>query len=110
MLTRPFQARQGDVWIEAVDVLPDGAMEVPADRGRVILAYGEVTGHAHAITASPIVQLLAVPGQDARFLRIGGDGADLRHDEHTTIALPPGLYRTYRQREYSPGQIRRVAD
>ncbi|MGE3267135.1 MAG: hypothetical protein AB7P40_00195 [Chloroflexota bacterium] len=107
-----FQARQGDVWIERVDEaeLPRNAEIVPADRGRVILAYGEVTGHAHAIAARPGVHLLAVPGQDERFLRIGGDGAELRHEEHATIALPPGLYRTYVQREYSPGEIRRVLD
>lgn len=104
--------RQGDVLIRRIDdgEPPTEATLVKPDAGRVILAYGEVTGHAHAIKAGPSVQLLALPGQDDRWLRIGGDGAELRHEEHATIALPPGLYRLRVQREYSPEAIRRVAD
>ena len=37
-------------------------------------------------------------------------GAQVVHDEHATIALPPGKYRITRQREYSPEAIRNVAD
>lgn len=104
--------RQGDVLIRRVETnaLPTEATPVEPDAGRVILAYGEVTGHAHAIKAGPSVQLLAVPGQDDRWLRIGGDGAELRHEEHATIPLPAGLYVVRIQREYSPQAIRRVAD
>lgn len=105
-----MQYRQGDVFIELINLIPGGATPVPTDRDRVILAYGEVTGHAHAIAASPTVTLLAVPGLDDRFLRIGGDGAELRHEEHATIPLPAGLYRVRVQREYHPAAIRRVAD
>lgn len=105
-----MQYRQGDVWVESIDTVPPGATEVQPDEGRVILAYGEVTGHAHAIKASPSVKLLAVPGLDDRFLEIGGDGAELRHEEHQKIDLPPGLYRVLVQKEYSPGAIRRVVD
>jgi len=105
-----MQYRQGDVWIESVNAVPYGAAEVVPDRGRVVLAYGEVTGHAHAIVATPSLRLLAVPGLDDRFLEIGGDGAELRHEEHATIPLPPGLYCVRHQREYNPEAIRRVAD
>lgn len=105
-----FQARQGDVWIELVDAVPDGGIPIEPIEGRVILAYGEVTFHAHAIKASPTVKLLAVPGLDDRFLEIGGDGAELRHEEHAAIALPPGFYRVLIQKEYAPGDIRRVVD
>lgn len=41
--------RQGDVLLVPVSRLPEGCTEVPNDRGRIVLAYGEVTGHAHAI-------------------------------------------------------------
>ena len=41
--------RQGDVGLIPVASLPDGAKKVPRDKGRIVLAYGEVTGHAHAI-------------------------------------------------------------
>lgn len=41
--------RQGDVLLSPVKSLPAGCTEVPLDKGRIVLAYGEVTGHAHAI-------------------------------------------------------------
>jgi hypothetical protein len=45
------------------------------------------------------------------FLTVSADGpAALAHDEHATIMLPPGNYRIVRQREYSPEEIRDVAD
>lgn len=41
--------RQGDVLIERIDSVPDDAQPVPLEDGRIVLAHGEVTGHAHAI-------------------------------------------------------------
>ncbi len=85
---------------------------MPRDNGRVVLAYGEVTGHAHAI-ADPDATLYAVPGTDDRFLAVmAGSGVTLRHEEHATITLPPGLYVTRRQREYTSADMQpaRVAD
>lgn len=105
-----MQFRQGDVFIEAVDLVPAEAEPVVPDGGQLILAYGEVTGHSHRIAAGPTVRLLAVPGLDDRFLEIGGDGAEVRHEEHAPIPLPPGRYRVRIQREYVPGAIRRVVD
>jgi hypothetical protein len=49
--------RQGDVLVQQVDEIPDGLHAVPLDKGRVILAYGEVTGHAHAVVGD--VEFLA---------------------------------------------------
>ena len=78
-------------------------MPVPRDQGEIVLAYGEVTGHRHAI-AEPHAELLALPDQEIerRFLRIVGDKALLRHEEHDTITLPPGTYQVVQQREYVP--------
>jgi hypothetical protein len=113
-----FQARQGDVFIEAVAALPEGAIEVPRDeRGRVILALGEQTGHAHAI-ADRAATLYEVPGQPDRWLVIRasgttvatGGGVVLRHEEHARIVLEPRVYRVRQQREYSPSEILRVLD
>lgn len=48
MKTAPMMYRQGDVGIVRIDQLPASAIDVtPEDR--IVLAYGEVTGHAHAI-------------------------------------------------------------
>lgn len=102
--------RQGDILVISTDSLPDGLTEVPRDDGRVILAYGEVTGHAHAIGESD-VHLLEGANLEDRFLQVLADGGCLLvHDEHASIRLPAGNYIVRRQREYSPEAIRRVAD
>ena len=107
MKTIGKQYRQGDVFIERVDALPTTTTPKPRDRGRVVLAYGEVTGHAHAID-SALAELFEE--QDGTlYLRASG-AVDLVHEEHSTIALAPGVYRITHQREYSPEAIRRVAD
>jgi hypothetical protein len=99
------QYRQGDVMIVRVRNIPQGAQAKPRENGRVILAHGEVTGHAHAVTG-PAELFDADRGT---YLRVGA-GASVVHEEHSTIALPPGDYRIIRQREYSPEAIRNVAD
>lgn len=99
--------RQGDVMLELVSSIPKNAKPVARDRGRVVLAYGEVTGHAHAITEEG-VSLVEV---DAGILYLDVQmEAFLRHEEHGTIALSPGKYKVVRQREYTPEAVRNVAD
>lgn len=107
-----FSARQGDVYLERVDALPASTAPVARDGGRIVLAYSEVTGHAHAILDRG-AELLSSPGTEDRFLRImAASGVELRHEEHATISLPPGLYVVRRQREYTSADMQpiRVAD
>ncbi len=105
--------RQGDVLLVAINSIPANARtEVARDNGRIVLAYGEVTGHAHAIHDTEAV-LLAAPDTEDRFLRImDASGVELTHEEHATIALPPGDYLVRRQREYTSADMApiRVAD
>ena len=109
--------RQGDVLLLAIDPdsLPAYARPVPRHGGRVVLAEGEVTGHAHAIHSPAATLLRAGTDADApRFLRATAP-VDLVHEEHATIALPEGLYSVVIQREYIPPEIslvpfRRVID
>ena len=96
--------RQGDILIIAVPTI-NGKEQSP--NGRIILAEGEVTGHAHAI-ADPTVT--SYVGADGTLYLDAPKGADVRHEEHATITLPPGKYRVMRQREYTPESIRNVAD
>lgn len=104
-----LQFRQGDVFIEKVDKIPADVKPGKLDRGRIVLAYGEVTGHAHAIESTPEIEMYE--RGNVLYLNIKGEkGADLVHEEHATITLPPGQYRAMRQREYSPEAIRIVAD
>lgn len=103
----PLLFRQGDVLLMRVaDRSVDGLAPKPRDGGRVVLAYGEVTGHAHAIDDAELFE----EKDGVLYLRIGASGAALRHEEHGAIALEPGTYRVVRQREYHPDSIRPVAD
>ena len=102
-------ARQGDVLIVSATI-PKEAEPKARDKGRVILAYGEVTGHAHRI-ADPDgagAVLLSV-AESATFLRLS-KGAQLVHEEHATINLPAGEYQVIQQREYRYGESVRVRD
>ena len=109
------QFRQGDVLIERVDALPAIALTEVKTGERVVLAYGEVTGHAHAIY--PQEGVLPAKLWDAgaeRFLQVMSATA-IQHEEHGAIPLTPGVYRVSKfgagtQREYSPEEIRSVAD
>lgn len=105
-----FMIRQGDVLVVAVDSIPKSVKPVAREVGRVILAHGELTGHAHAIKDSRAT-LFSDPKLNAMFMIVTGDApVSLSHDEHDTIAIPPGNYRVIRQREYSPGAVRNVED
>lgn len=107
--------RQGDVSIFASPI-PEGA--TPKNiLGRLILAHGEVTGHAHAFDVATIEagDVEAHEKDGVTYLRVLRP-ADLKHEEHAPHTLPPGEYRVGfdkdlpTQREYTPEQIRRVAD
>ena len=103
--------RQGDVYLVKVDEpIPTNAVPVQSDRGRLVLAYGEVTGHAHVIEDEDVELFTTTADAVDRWLRVGPNGATLTHDEHGAIVLPPGTYRQRIQREYSPEQIRNVCD
>lgn len=107
--TVPAHYRQGDVLVERIDALPANLKKLPRDGGRVILAHGEATGHAHAIMDAH-ADLYSATEPDVTYLEVRDAVAALTHDEHSTIPLAPGAYRVVRQREYSPEAIRHVAD
>lgn len=102
-----MQVRQGDVFIEQLAALPAALTPKAADQGRLVLGYGEVTGHAHAIDAT--LGTLFEDRDGTLYLRLDATAA-LTHEEHAPLTLPPGAYRVTHQREYSPEAIRRVAD
>jgi hypothetical protein len=96
--------RHGDVLVAQVWGIPRGA----AKRPHLVLAEGEVTGHSHRI-AEPGAAELYQKGRDV-YLRVLADAATLIHQEHGPVSLPRGDYRVWRQREYSPSEIRVVRD
>lgn len=92
--------RQGDILLVRVESTPAGAREL----AHGVLALGEATGHAHHALA-PAVQL---EHGDTRYLRVPDGGADLVHEEHARIPLPPGFYQVVYQRVYAPMEVSRV--
>ncbi len=105
--------------------------------GRIILAHGEVTGHAHEVVDTCVVldpAELEIPAAeffeepDGRRVLLVNSPCVLRHQEHGPVALDPakpvqarqgdvllnpigaGAWEVIRQREYTPEAIRQVAD
>lgn len=102
--------RQGDVLIRKIKSLPKSAKDI-TPKDRIVLAYGEVTGHAHAIAPGEAREFSMADAANAtrRFLSVVKE-ATVRHEEHAAIPLPPGIYEIIQQREYTPEAIRNVAD
>ena len=90
--------RQGDVFVEAVTALPDGAQKrITRERGRLVMASGEVTGHAHVIT-TPGVRLVAC--SDGVYV-VSDVPFAITHEEHAPLTIMPGVYRVRIQREWT---------
>lgn len=105
------QYRQGDVFLKKVDSMPkSGLKKVPLDKGRVICAYGEISGHAHAIFAEQDEAVMYTDEKGNMWLETKQD-VDLKHEEHGTIELEGNsLWSVIRQSEYHPERVRNVAD
>lgn len=100
--------RQGDVLLLPVARLPKDAQRVPPEGDRLILARGEATGHHHSVAVAD-AELYETANAVDRWLKVTR-ATTLTHQEHGGIALGQGVYKVIRQREYSPSEIRRVAD
>ena len=98
--------RQGDVMLIAIEVAPKGK-QVKRDKGRLILAYGEVTFHAHAII-NPAIKM--IEKADIRYI-VADREFEVLHEEHAKHVIPAGIYEIRHQREYVEPEVeRRVID
>lgn len=125
--------RQGDVLIiklpKSAKITQEATPLPPDPKKGVVLAYGEVSGHAHALDASvcSLYQGEPLEGQTVQDLLAGISGGTfvsqptdrvldvkrttfLVHDEHDPIQLEEGQYVIRRQREFDPEMERLVAD
>ena len=100
--------RQGDVMLRKVAAMTDGAIkQEPTTRG-VVLAEGEVTGHAHRIFRGAV--LFRDDGAGRRFVAVN-EPTSLTHEEHDEIPLSVGVYELITQVEWSDRHApRQVAD
>ena len=90
--------RQGDVLMLAAKQLPADATDVTPKGECVVIKWGEATGHAHAFYGQP-VPLYETPKKE-RFLRVV-ETSYLKHEEHSTVEVPPGVYKLPLQVEWS---------
>jgi hypothetical protein len=121
MKTQPVMFRQGDVLL--IKVNSANGVQNLAKMPRVVLAYGEHTGHAHVLDSEKVLPLVryrsAMPKEGEKQRQIWDAAAEryiqvleqttldhrnlLKGDkltgEHDSIALDPGTYRVIRQRE-----------
>ena len=96
--------QQGDVLIEAVDSIPQGAK---LRKGRCVLAEGEATGHAHVVKASggkhagqpDGAKLYEVGDTGELFLELSKE-ATVTHEEHDSFTIAPGKYQIRKVQEY----------
>lgn len=101
--------RQGDIFIVRVPAIPEAVKKSVLPHG--ILVHGELTGHSHRLEDPKASALYSGDRQIGElFLDASSGGARIVHEEHGPIDLPSGLYRVWRQREYTPKRIVIVQD
>ena len=87
----------------------------------ITVAHGEATGHSHAFRMSqqiPNVAITAFGGTRTRvgdvpeFIKITGDSAVIKHEEHNALTIPAGHYKVSIVREWDhiSGTARYVVD
>lgn len=104
-----IQLQQGDVLLKPIATLPKGAALVkPGKRGHV-LAEGEVTGYHHRIEEIDDAELYR---EGERMLLSVERATALKHEEHGTITVPPGVYEIgiVREWDYLQEMERKVVD
>jgi hypothetical protein len=110
---------------------PSGAKDL-CDHGRLILAHGEMTGHAHIVTLANDTDLVSsaeyFEEPNGRRVLFALRPCVLSHQEHGLIQLDPtnpqqvrqgdvllnpigiGAWEVIQQREYTPSEIKTVTD
>lgn len=101
--------RHGDVLLIPTTEQDPKQMQPLSQQGDdIVLAEGEATGHAHKIAARWLAALYLL-NETQRVLKVQ-EQAELQHEEHTTIILPPGDYLVVQQQTYTPERVLPVAD
>lgn len=109
-MSEKLQVQHGDVLLFGAAKIPSSAKRQEPTNGRIVLAEGEATGHAHVICDLDSCDLYA-DENGTLYVEVKTPVA-LLHEEHATIIVQPGTYRVGRVREMDPfaEEIREVAD
>ena len=105
------QIRQGDILLIAVaGIMPPKEIQ---PKTQVILALGELTGHAHRLAATGVYEWEA---DGYRYVRVHGiEPGTLAHEDHdpvpVAVVAPETTYRVIQQQVWDlSGQWRNVQD
>ena len=110
--------RQGDVLLLKVDEIPEKAIKGEKE-DLAILAYGEKTGHMHAIKSKDVDRYIENNNIYIEICNTVILSHGLKKEieskvevgrDHAPVKIPPGNYKIIIQREYTPEKIRRVVD
>ncbi len=88
---------QGDVFFVRTRTVPREAKTVNRTSGRIVIAEGEATGHAHVIHED--VELYEK--DEVLFIKTAKT-VEVRHEEHLPVTLNPGIWKVGIVREYDP--------
>lgn len=102
--------QQGDVVITQIMDFPAGERTIDSQMEKKILAYGEVTGHAHQLVDSDnAVEAFRILNKI--YLNVLAPVC-LRHEEHNPFVIPPGKYEIgiVRETDHLAKITRAVAD
>lgn len=99
--------RHGDVVIKQIDSIPKEAIDITPEKGDLILAEGEATGHAHRFPegAGKLFKY-----NEKTYLKVTKERKALTHEEHLKGELPIGIYEISIQQDYEPSGWKRVID
>lgn len=97
--------RHGDVDIIQISELPKNLTKLNTD----VLAEGETTGHSHKLDGR--FTIYQEPQTELKFMFVEAP-TKIKHEEHTTIEIAPGIYKILIEREFSPfdSDIKKVSD
>ena len=114
-LKKGDQIRQGDLLFELIEDFDTVSLDtVPRDNGRVVIAYGERTGHAHAFKEDRVFLYENKEdkknGKQHLYLVVDNDKAVLSHEEHPPITFDKGKYKVINQRQYVMREVRLILD
>ncbi len=110
--------RQGDILLVQKETLPNWIQELPSKDGQIILVKSDHSistwlrrqpRHSHYFAASNVRHYKEC-GTGNVFVTVENGPAELLHQEHYGISVPPGVYRVIRQREFHPKRVRFAAD
>jgi len=101
-----YKARHGDVEIIEIKELPKDLKKREEEKNKQVLAWGEVTGHAHRTDVGQLFQT-----KDGELYLKTDKLTTVTHEEHKNIELQPGNYRIQIKRQFDPKtDYRNVAD